>query len=327
MMAEDEAQKGTVAPEEKTAEEMTVSDWMKVFSKIYADVDSKRSPVEMWVAATAHFTKLGEAIRSMHFSDLMKSAAHAFCWMCSFVLACQREKGTVFHLNESFSDIVTCKYPLVCGYCRERSCHCNAPQMDSAKDKAASYEKLLEIRQGLYNAPDKYSVSRWRSTFKTIFGQNVHMLTLEAIGFHFLEEAGEELTALRGLKQLEHVLKRQIEGIDDAFIEKLATYEGIIPLYRRHGGPKPEMHKSDPENIRNRLVIAKMDMFIEFADTFSWFCSILNKVESIAQNCKDNNCRLTQNAFLEKLMQEYLPDSSPACSSCRKCPCECVFYD
>jgi hypothetical protein len=326
MIAEAEIHK-KAASEDNAGGEKTINEWMEVFRTIYADVDSKRSPVDMWVAATSYFTKLGEAIRSMDFYNLMKSAAHAFCWMCSFMLACRRIKGSVFDLHESFSGMVTTKYPLVCGHCRENPCHCPPKEMDSEEDKAASYGKLLEIRQGLFDAPDKYTVSRWCSTFGKIYRQNVHILTLEAIGFHFLEEAGEEFSALRDLRQLERVLEKGIKGIDEGFVEKLATYESIVPLYHRYGGKKPEMDKADPENIMRRLVRAKMNMFIEFADTFSWFCSIINKVESIAQKCKDDSCGLTQNALLEKLIEVYLPAGTPACSSCRKCPCGCVFYD
>ncbi len=305
---------------------VTIADWMKVFHKLYGKVDAERSPVEMWVAATAHFTKIGEAIRRMHFAELMKAATHAFCWMCSFVLACQRAKETVFSLEESFSAIVACKYPLVCGHCKEAYCHCNPELMDRMSDKAAKYQDLFKLRSRLSGAPDTYGVSDWLEVFNNMYGQNIHNLTLESIGFHFIEEAGEELTAIRGLKQLEHA-PSHIKEIDTAFLKELATVEGILRLYRKYIDEKPESYKRDPESIKNRLVRAKVDMFVEFADTFSWFCSILNKVNSIALNCKDDKCSFTQHPFREKLLQEYLPEGSPRCPSCDECPCKCVFYN
>lgn len=325
--------KETAQAKNKTPDDLTILGWIKVFKEIYEEVDRSRSPVEMWVAATAHFTTIGEAIRRMHFAALMQGAAHAFCWMCSFVLACQREKGTVFSLNESFSDIVACKYPLVCGHCQEAYCHCNPKLMDKQPNKATQYKQLLQKRRMLANAPDTYTVSHWFNVFDQIYGQNIHMLTLESIGFHFLEEAGEELTALRSLKQLERVHEAHIEGIDEVFLDKLATFGGVVAVYDKYVDQKPEPHKRGPEAIKARLVHAKKDMFIEFADTFSWFCSILNKISSVAQNCNDDRnrederCHFTEDPFREELLQKYLPDGKPRCPSCQQSPCNCLFYN
>lgn len=322
---------GQLAPPQialfNAGKELTITEWMDVFQKLYEPVDSPRSPLQMWVAATAHFSGIGEAIRRMHFTDLMQSAAHAFCWMCSFVLACRRAKGTVFELTESFSDLVACKYPLVCKHCREKSCRCNPKTMDQVKNKGAHYRKLLGDRAKLGDAPDSYKISLWLEVFDEIYGQHMHMLTLESIGFHFLEEAGEELTAIRGLLQLEKVAEAQVQGVDSAFLSKLATFEGVVELYEKHGMEEPEMHRRDADAIIARLVRAKADVYTEFADTFSWFCSIINKVTSIAGNCIDDKCIFTQNAFYNKLIQEYLPKGEPECPSCQHCPCECVFYD
>jgi hypothetical protein len=152
----EQAQNGIITIENAEVQEKTIIEWMEIFRKLYEDVDSKRSPIEMWVAATAHFSAIGEAIRRMHFSDLMYAAVHAFCWMCSFVLACNRTKGTVFALDESFSGIITCKYPLVCGHCQEKFCQCNPEKMDRGQNKAARYQDLLEERKGLASAPDTY---------------------------------------------------------------------------------------------------------------------------------------------------------------------------
>ncbi len=198
--------------------------------------------------------------------------------------------------------------------------------MDAMPNKAAQYRLLLGDRAKLGDAPNKYVMSQWLDVFKDIYGQHIHMLTLESIGFHFLEEAGEELTAIRGLVQLEGVIQAKIEGIDETFLAKLTTFKDIVELYDKYVGQEPEPYKRDPEALKARLVHAKIDMFTEFADTFSWFCSILNKVMSIAQNCGENNCVFTQNVFQGKLRQEYLPDGSPICPSCRKSPCDCVFY-
>jgi hypothetical protein len=319
-------QEGAVAAKKKAAEDTSITEWMEVFRKVYEKVDSKRSPVEMWVAATAHCSFVGEAIRRVHFADLMYSASHAFCWMCSFLLACHRAKATVFALDESFSAIVACKYPLVCGHCRDKYCHCNPQLMDKTPSKAARYRDLLGERALLVDAPDTYTVSQWLTVFNQIYGQHIHMLTLESTGFHFLEEAGEELTAVPGLMQLTKVLEAHLEGIDEELLAELATFEGAVARYDQYWKPEHEMKSRDPEDVKFRLAHAKVDMFVEFADTFSWFCSILNKVSSIAKNCGDSNCAFKQEAFGKKMEAEYLPDGKPRCPSCKACPCVCVFF-
>lgn len=314
----------TAVHPEMTVADKPIGDWTEVFRQIYEGVDSSRSPVEMWVAAAAHFSKVGEAIR-MDFAELMKYAAHGFCWMCSFLLACQRVKGTVFTLDESFSDIVACKYPLVCGHCREKRCYCRPLEQDEKPDKAARYRDLLKIRATL--APEKFSLSTWLTGFNDIYGQQIHMLTLESIGFHFLEEAGEELTAIRNLLQLASVDKVPTAQVDKALLEKLATFPGALELYDQYRKPKHDMKSRDAADIIFRLAHAKIDMFVEFADTFSWFCSILNKVKSIAENCEDGKCRFTEQAFQQSIIREYLPDGKPRCPSCEGFPCTCVFYN
>lgn len=322
-----QGQEGSVAAAMKAAEDMPIKGWMEVFRQIYQEVDSKRTPVQMWVAATAHFTTMGEAIRRMNFTDLMHSAAHAFCWMCSFILACEKVERSVFSLKESFSDVVGCKYPLCCGHCQASPCACKPKDMDKEANKAAGYRVLLERRAKHRTTLDAYSVSAWAGDFNDIYGQHVHMLPLESIGFHFLEEAGEELTAIRDLLQLEKVLREHIPGIDEAFLGQLATFEGVVALYEQYESQKPEMQKRGPEAVKTRLVHAKVDMFVEFADTFSWFCSIQNKVMSIARNCGEIKCAFKQEAFAKKMEDEYLPDGKPRCPSCRACPCDCLFYN
>jgi hypothetical protein len=306
----------------------TIEDWLTMFKQLYSEPDARRRPPDVWIAATAHFAAMGEAIRRMHFADLMRSAAHAFCWMCSYVLVCQREEGTVFHVAESFSDIIASKYPLVCGHCGQRSCLCKAKSMDEAEDKTPGCRSLLKWRKELAEAPKTYSTAFWREKFGDIYAQQIHMLTLESVGFHFLEESGEEMTAIRSLMQLSEAPARGVEGIDDDLVKKLSTFEGIVDEHDRLLIDKEriDLAKNDPAMIRARLVYAKLDMFIEFADTFSWFCGILNKVSSIASNCGVSECSFSGDAFERRLEAEYLQDGKPLCPRCKQSPCACVFW-
>jgi len=313
----------------------TIEDWVEVFNELYGDVDKNRQPDELWIAATAHFTTMGEAIRRYDFDDLLESATHAFCWMCSFVLGCQRAKGSVFELSETFSDIVALKYPRICGHCQKVPCGCAPVAMDAATDKSALYADLLREKNQPHDW-EQYTTVTWREAFLHIYGQQTHVLPLEAIGFHFLEEAGEQLTAIRALLQLREAATHQIEGLDAAFLHNLTSLDDIIEqhniYYHEYLSDNRDINyaSAEPAMIRARLVKAKKDLVIEFADTFSWFCSVLNKVGLIASNCNQEDCQYAiedDDFFEQRLIKEYMENDEPICPECRRCPCECVFFE
>jgi hypothetical protein len=307
--------------------ERSIAEWVEVYRQLYAEVDSRRTPADIWMAAVAHFAGIGEAIRRMHFADLMRSAAHAFCWMCSFWLACERDQGTVFCLSDSFSEVVALKYPLVCGHCCAGPCGCDPAAMDKARGKAARYVELLQRRQEQKVGWAAYSVKTWQDTFARIYGRHIHMQTLESIGFHFLEESGEVMSSIRGLAQLANIASEGITGIDVELLNRLGSTEGVVHEYDACESIGPIGYDSrDPHVLRARLVEAKIGMLVELADTFAWFCSILNKVGYIATNCSSSECPFTANAFEARLAEEYLPEGKPRCPTCHDCPCKCVFF-
>ena len=153
---------------------------------------------------------------------------------------------------------------------------------------------------------------------------------MESIGFHFLEEAGEEAMAVRQLVQMRGILNGGVKGLEKEFLEKLASIEGLVDEYINcpkddENKPKIVMESNDLEHVKTRLVKAKMDFVIELADTFSWFCAILIKISRIVENIEVNNPELYD---LEKFLQtEY--KASPeglTCPTCTKRPCKCCFF-
>ncbi len=305
-------------------DEFALESWLKVFDDLFGEVDSARHPVDVWDAAEGHFSTIGEAIRRTHFADLMQAASHAFCWMCSFILACQRvERPSVFALDESLSGVLTSKYPLKCGHCKHSPCDCDPESMDGATDKPGRYAWIVTERANL--EIDDYTLTDWLDAFRSIYSRTIHISTLESIGFHFLEEAGEEVTALRGLRQLEHVLDKRIDGIDAGFLNELTTFDRLVELDKEYKDNEGSPRDSDPASIKARLVRHKLSMLTEFADTFAWFASIVIKVSKVADNC-GQGCPYVVTPLWRKLAQEYLSGGSPSCPTCGKCPCECVFF-
>lgn len=302
----------------------SIKEWMQIFSELYSGVDSKRTSEQMWIAVMAHSSSIGESIRKVSFAELLKSAAHTFCWLCGFVNHCNTRKDDVFSFTELLCEMVSLKYPLVCGHCMQKPCGCFPPEIDKVRDKAAQYGKLLEQRKGVLKSVRAYSIDDWKKAFRDIYGGQVHILTLDSIGFHFLEEVGEGVLAVRKLGQLRSIVDKGIPGIDLSFLNELRTAGRIVRQYKEYYQPERGIDYTslDTDMLKWRIIDAKIVMIIEIADTFSWFCSIMNKLDDIAAHSG-----FTLPSLEEKLNQEYFDDQGNArCPTCGNKPCSCVFF-
>jgi hypothetical protein len=315
-------------------QEKTIREWMQIFKTLYSEADSKKTPQAVWSAAIAHCSAIGESIRTTTLKKgLLTSAAHAFCWICSFLNRCNQGEDSVFSFKGCLSGVVALKYPNVCGHCIRKPCKCNTEEIDKKSDKAAHYEVLLGARQDFRY--EDFTVGKWQNTFNSIFGNNIHQMTLDSIGFHFLEEVGEVVTAVRRLEDLKNLTNQNVEGVDADFLRRLTSIEDIVSCYAetKKQLPKLETHeqeaefrrvvftRSDALTLKWRLADAKMALVIEIADTFSWFCSVLNKIQAISA---DNEMGLP--SLEQRLVEEYFEDGKARCPTCRQPKCTCLFY-
>jgi hypothetical protein len=214
------------------------------------------------------------------------------------------------------------KFPRVCGHCTKSECGCNPFEIDKQTDKAGKYKELYQIWKTCRNL--EFSMSDWVFLFANIFGGRIYLSTMENIGFHFLEEAGEEAQAIRGLAQMRGVLDANIEGIDAEFLERISDIAGLVDAYEKYvpKDTKSKVDSNEPSDIQARLVKSKMDLIIEFADTFSWFCAILFKLNLISQNLENSSYD-----FEEALELEYGVKGQPLkCPTCKSEDCCCVFF-
>lgn len=313
---------------------LTIQGWVNKFAELYKNVDFNRRTEDLWMATIAHCSEMGEGIRRVNYPDIMEYAAHTFSWMCSFINRLNKTNDLLFNCTNSFCDIVFLKFPEICGHCKKNPCQCDASKIDMQKDKAADYEELLERwkRRG-----DSRQLNQWIPMFKDIYGGRIHITNLESIGFHFLEEAGEETLAIRSLVQLEKVLNAKIDGVNEEFLEQMISIESLVQQYAKctrdpsvKNVEEPRKIKIDydsrePAQVKLRIAKAKMDLIIEFADTFSWFCAILIKLSQIAEN---SNLPL-EHYDLEKTLQRVYKldgDSPLTCPTCESQNCKCLFF-
>jgi hypothetical protein len=311
----------------------TISEWMKTFSNLYSEADAKRTPEQMWMAVMAHTSSIGESIRRVAFERLLDSAAHTFCWLCSFVNKCATLKSDVFSINETLCGIVSLKYPMVCGHCKQSPCQCDPVKMDKEEDKRAAYRELFDRRKRTIGSFEGFSIEDCMKIFGDIYGGRIHIQTLENIGFHFLEEIGEAAVSIRKLSQLRKITDDEATGIDSSFLEQLTTVGGIVDNYANHSKKTKDIDYAsrDTAMLKARLVEAKMGMIVEIADSFSWFCAILNKLGFISRSILDHPEEHPEFVLrpLEKvLIGLYFDDTGKArCPNCKSAPCKCTFYN
>jgi len=310
-----------------------IKEWMEIFSDIYSEADSKRTPEQIWIAIMAHASTIGESIRTFSVEKLAYSAAHTFCWLCSFINKCNVLKDDIFYIEESLCGVVTLKYPSKCGLCRTNPCSCDAIKMEEESDKSAKYRLLLDDRRSHLTSYQEWSINNFLNMFRGIYEGRLHIQTLESIGFHFLEEVGEAAVAVRKLSQLRSIQKHGIEGVDQAFLDGLSTVENIVDNYNKFvKDPKSIILTTrEPEMIRTRVVEAKMALIVEIGDTFSWFCSILNKLLSIEKSIWEEPEKHPECKFVDletALNNEYFDGKGTSiCPTCKSLPCRCEFFN
>lgn len=325
-----------------TVDYRTISEWTAGFKELYEKPDSTRKPEEFWNASMAHTSGIGEAIRRYDYPALLESAAHAFCWMSCYISFCNETKDPLFHIKNHFSELVGLKFPDRCGHCGESTCCCRAVEIDDEKDKSSKYTELYNHWKVIRF--EDYTLKRWLDSFWRIFNQNIHLLTLENIGFHLLEEAGEHALAVRQLVQFRGILNAKIKGIDEQLLIKISEINGLVEEYANIASElkshfnttnKKEAWKminhNDPNPIvlKARLLKSKMDFVIEFGDTFSWFCAVLLKLNKIIEKeLLPSNVGI--NFEIEEVLKLSYKSKTSAdpltCYACNSKNCECLFY-
>jgi NTP pyrophosphatase (non-canonical NTP hydrolase) len=318
---------------DKPKKDRTVKQWMEVFSELYSKTDADRTPEQMWIAVMAHTSSIGEAIRKSAFESLMDSAAHTFCWLCSFVNKLNKLQDDIFSINETLCGIVSLKYPDVCGHCRKKPCACEPVSMEKKKDKSAEYGDLLDRRRRILTSFEGYSIDDSIRMFGEIYCGRIHIQTLESIGFHFLEEIGEAAVRVRQLSQLRKIADDPKTEVNLDFLRELTSVEGIVSNYAKYheqiaGGI--DYASKDPNMLRSRIVDAKMGLVVEIGDSYSWFCGIMNKLDSISTYIYNEPEKHPEVVGpLEPVLTKIYFDaeSKLRCPSCKSNPCACTFFN
>ena len=308
--------------------EQTLGAWCEALSDVYGKSNEGRSPEMIWAACAAHASALGEAIRQVEYTEVLKQAAYTFTWMCAFVTCLQDPKTpAVWRIKDSFAAIVAMKYPGVCGHCIEEKCKCDHYEMASRRDKSVNLTKLHKKWKAFDH--ETKTLKKWIDQFMSIYGNNIHLLPLEMIGFHFLEEIGEVSYALRRVAELRNVNNQKIRVPKKFISEDLASVEKLVQQATKYktvlnDDSKLNFHDEGQKFLKERLYAAKVHVVTEVADAFSWLCAIISKVQCIAE---ENNIPKAEDFEAVLVKQLYQRRKTPRCPRCGATGgCICVFY-
>jgi len=327
--------------------EIPIELWSKKFAKLYKNVDKGRKPEDFWLSVNDHLSQIGESIRTMNYPWAFRSAAHSFEWMCEYINHCQITDYLEFRLNLNLSEIIGLKYPDKCGHCINSPCQCKADKIENEMDKSARFDELFEIWSDKRKIYAKRSTVDWFKSFYDIYGNSIYLLSIDTIGFHLLEEAGEEARAIRGLLQFREVSKIIPDVIDDDYllqiadiytlIEEFKNNRNIVNSYFKEKGIKEEAFKehlrtdNKKEVVRFRLLKAKLDLIYELSDTFSWYTSLLLKIKLMLDKMPDWILNEFDFDLLEKKLAyeysyDFKKDNDLLCHSCKEKSCNCNYY-
>jgi NTP pyrophosphatase (non-canonical NTP hydrolase) len=288
--------------------------WEKAFWSVYREKDLERPLSLMWLSVHQYASEIGEAVRKSEHRELLDSIAHTFCWINSFMAKCNFDENInpLFRLEDSISDVIAFKYPNSCGHCLCNPCTCGLKKrkLEFEKDKLPDYKELLKRREEFKSDYKRWTLDRWITMFQSIYGNAIYASTLETICLHFFEEVGEAATLIRRL-----IEKGECAG--GGLGQDYLNIEGLINL----------LSKRTSKEIEN-VLLEKIKLTIEIADSFAWLCSIFIKMQFMYEGIEKLIGKPVVNLFSDTIINEYKhPKKSGVlrCPDCNRTKCKCHF--
>lgn len=247
--------------------------------------------------------------------------------------------------EERYEKWILWKYPYACPTCGNCPCVCaayrdimedrNNPRYDDfwAKNVEQFVTKKNTYRQNDTGPNEKVielcnsTIDDWVNMFYDIYGSGHIDMSLESIGFHFLEEIGE---VSDGILCLNELFKHK-ERIGVYRQSKMDLHQKILeraiedPQYEKFKQEYREKCPSGGEKIASEFAFRRLlEINIsltkeELADVFSWMCAILNKIRAANKYWNPEGQSLT---ISEALHQRYrTADGRVGCSYCSRAIC------
>jgi len=267
--------------------------------------------MEVWSKVMEHGSSVGEAIREANFVELTSHLAQTIGWVLVFFdKASKGKKGQWGNLSvpfreenwdghdfgkiQHFGEIVLYHYPAICSHCLGTKCDCALALEKSPEERLSK----MNIYRNRHRGDFDMTWSKVEERFGNLYGHDDKVKSHADIGFHFLEEIGEVVKALR-------MVVSPGDSADTSNVESPTT--GSWP------GQLAE----------------------EIADVISWSTSVIRRVrldlENYCRLCPGLNDTETDTETLNNmvsiewaLQHTYLKKGekpSPICPQCEENPC------
>jgi len=206
---------------------LSIDDYVDISRSVWTEIHPRRTVLDYALHVLDHASKLGEAIRKDDADLILKEMAETANWLFGFVGKLNDHKTgweSRFDIPTKFSRMIWNKYPRLCPHCfqrvytlsggkktaksivsdiKERCKYCltDYPKVENRATEWMSQDKEEQLRQSSKSELRNYaketlkkiptSLRKVETMFHTIYKANTALATLESIGFHVLEEAGE----------------------------------------------------------------------------------------------------------------------------------------
>jgi len=272
--------------------------------KIIWPLNSKRSPLHIWMEAVGRAATVCEGVRKLEWDIVIDELAALIMWWFAFIGRANdlnKSSGdfTLFRLPNKAGDILWRNYPRCCPVCISTLIQTN-PKYDLEQlpfttcncliSKKSAEERSEEVKQLAANSVKRLSQIRHKENpkslfkfaemFATLYQPNIYSLSPEEISFHLLEEVGE---------------------VSDALVDATIHRKSKLLPY-----PSNPTKKNLDAFIKEAKV--KIDHIEkELADVFSWSISLLEKskliISSASRLCNKFNEEIIDNEVLNKLLE------------------------
>ena len=271
---------------------LKADEYVTIVRQIWRNIHPRRTAVDYLLHVLDHASKLGEAVRRDDAHRILRETAETANWLFTFVAKLNdNKKGWEQCLNVKvpLSMMIWGKYPNLCPHCFERVyilhkgnqsgkkiaaeiqgkckyCLTDYPRVEKrAEEGAANYNALsaeakrkLKTYAGQTAAKRPITLKEIEVMFRQIYESNVALSTIESIGFHVLEEAGEIGRAVIDVYtkkegEPEEQAEEEIQALCDEIAEVFAWLCSLILKVQR-GAATFDRYRSDiqPE-IKARL--------------------------------------------------------------------------
>lgn len=239
---------------------LSIDSYVENVESVWADIHPRRTVFDCALHVLDHASRLGEAVRKDDASDVLKETAQTTNWLFGFVGRLNASPKvfdweTVFDIPTSFSRMIWDKFPRLCPHCFERKfmvsngseagrdiaadihgkcmyCLVQYPAVERRseleteedreeyKSRKRAAEKLRrEVAAGTVSNRPR-TLKKMEEMFHELYRSNVAVLTIESIGFHLLEEAGEMARAVIDLytptnDNDDSLIQRQLDLCDE----------------------------------------------------------------------------------------------------------------